>query len=128
MLGFGSSFGGGGISFGGTVGPTGATMAGPVEQGEAQASQLEWWNRARILSNRLTLAVPQPQALDELPWNRLRWRLQWGLQAGAHGAGAQAGAQATGAGAQGAGAQATGFGAQAGAQLGAGAQHDDLWQ
>lgn len=64
VFGFGSTFGGAGISFGGTVGLAGATMAGPVEQpllteAEPQPLEHECLNFDRKRSNRSSLHEPQ---------------------------------------------------------------------
>jgi len=108
VFGFGSTFGGAGISFGGTGGVAGATIAGPVEQplpmGVEQLSQPlehepECLNLDFSRSNKPSLLEPQPLPQVVKPVNS-----EWPINGVP-----QAGAQATGAGAQGA--------SQAGAQL-----------
>ena len=114
VFGFGSTFGGAGISFGGIIGFAGATMAGPVEQplligaepqpvSQPLEHEAECLNRAFRRSNKPSLLEPQPLPQVVKPVNS-----EWPTNGVP-----QAGAQATGAGAHGA---ATGA-AQAGAQL-----------
>ncbi len=112
VFGFGSTFGGAGISFGGTVGLAGATMAGPVEQplltvAEPQPLSQPLEHEPECLnfdfkrSNKPSLLEPQPLPQVVKPVNS-EWPTSGVPQAGAQATGAQG--AATGA-------------AQAGAQL-----------
>ena len=111
VFGFGSTFGGAGISFGGTVGFAGATMAGPVEQplltvaepqplsqpvAQPLEHEPECLNFDFRRSNNPSLLEPQPLPQVVKPVNS-EWPTSGVPQAGAQAIGAGAHGAATGA-------------------------------